>query len=55
MLLYHEERDLELREETEVSVKERDRVGDLNDGVVLRRDFSQQHTVDSSGGVLERV
>ena len=51
---YEDERDLELREEAEVSVEERDWVGDLYD-VVLRWNAAEEDGVDGGGFVLESV
>ena len=48
---YEDERDLELREEAEVGVEERDGVGNLHD-VVRRRNAAEQDGVDGGGFVL---
>lgn len=48
---YEDERDLELREEAEVGVEERDGVGDLHD-VVGRRNAAEEDGVDGGGFVL---
>lgn len=50
--LYQNKGDLELRKEADMGVKERDRVGDLNDVVSSGRDAAEKDTVDGGGFVL---
>lgn len=55
MLLYKEKRDLELGEEADVGVEERDRVGDLHDVIATRGGTAEEDGVDGGGLVLESV
>lgn len=54
-MAYQDEGDLKVGEEAEMGVKEGNGVGDLDDVVVLRRNSSQQDSVDCRRLVLSRV
>ena len=55
MGVYQDEGDLELGEEAEVGVEERDGVGDLHNTVVLGGDAADEDAIDAGGLVLDGV